>query len=133
MTLSYEWRGDFGDPEVAALHAGSFGPGGRDAWRERLERHALGWVCARDDGELVGFVVVAWDGGAHAFVLDTMVAPQARRQGIGARLVACATEQAEAAGCDWLHVDFEPHLRDFYLKAGGFAPTDAGVRSLRAP
>ncbi|WP_238011777.1 GNAT family N-acetyltransferase [Dactylosporangium sp. AC04546] len=130
MTLTYEWRGDFGDPEVAALHARSFDGDGRSDWRARLDRHALGWVCAREDGDLVGFVVVAWDGGAHAFILDTMVAPEARRRGIGARLVELAAEGARAAGCDWLHVDFEPHLRDFYLHAGGFTPTDAGLKSL---
>lgn len=38
-----------------------------------MNRHSLGWVCARFDGALVGFVNVAWDGAAHAFILDTVV------------------------------------------------------------
>ncbi|TDC74765.1 GNAT family N-acetyltransferase, partial [Streptomyces hainanensis] len=42
------------------------------------------------DGRLVGFVNVAWDGGAHAFLLDTVVASDHRRLGIAARLVAVA-------------------------------------------
>ena len=43
-------------------------------WRAQVERHSLGWVCATDGGgSLVGFVNVAWDGGVHAFVLDTLV------------------------------------------------------------
>jgi len=87
-------------------------------------------VCAREDGRLVGFVNVAWDGGVHAFVLDTVVAPAAGRRGIGTRLVAIATENARAAGCEWLHVDFEPHLRSFYFDACGFRPTDAGLIQL---
>jgi hypothetical protein len=33
----------------------------------------------------------------------------------------------DAAGCEWLHVDFEPELRRFYLDACGFRPTDAGL------
>ena len=79
---------------------------------------------------MIGFVNVAWDGGVHAFLLDTMVLRSEQRQGHAARMVALAVEQAKAAGCEWLHVDFEPHLRDFYLNACGFKPTDAGLIAL---
>ncbi|HEX2357413.1 MAG TPA: GNAT family N-acetyltransferase, partial [Micromonosporaceae bacterium] len=74
MTITYEWRGDFGNDEVNALHAEGFDhePLTYDWWAQ-VEGHSLGWVCARDGGELVGFVNVAWDGGSHAFVLDTLV------------------------------------------------------------
>ena len=78
-------------------------------------------------GELVGFVNVAWDGGVHAFILDTLAARSARREGIGTRLVEIATEHARAAGCEWLHVDFDDHLRAFYFDACGFTPTNAGL------
>ncbi|MGW2377511.1 MULTISPECIES: GNAT family N-acetyltransferase [Kitasatospora] len=133
MTIDYQWRGALTDPELDTLHAEGFGhpvePGGRLA---RLERHSLGWVTARRaaDGALVGFVNLAWDGGAHAFVLDTVVSPAAQRQGIATRLVAEAADGARAAGCAWLHVDFEPHLRAFYLEACGLRPTDAGLLAL---
>lgn len=79
------------------------------------------------DDRLVGFVNVAWDGDVHAFILDTLVSADHRRQGIGAELVAVAAREARAARCEWLHVDFEPHLRDFYFKACGFTSTDAGL------
>jgi ribosomal protein S18 acetylase RimI-like enzyme len=92
--------------------------------------HSLGWVVARDGAELVGFVNVAWDGGVHAFVLDTIVASSAGRSGIGTRLVDAAVARARAAGCEWLHVDFEDHLRDFYFGACGFEPTNAGLIKL---
>src|SRR5512132_2063768 len=76
---------------------------------------ALGWVVARDGNRLIGFVNVPWDGLAHAWLQDTMVAKHARHQGVGTALVAMAVEQARQAGCEWLHVDFEGHLRPFYL------------------
>jgi len=129
--ISYEWRGAVRNPELNALHAEGFGgPLRDDDWRAQLTGHSLGWVCARDNGQLVGFVNVAWDGGVHAFILDTLVAASARRQGIGTRLVAVAAEHARAAECEWLHVDFEEHLRSFYFDSCGFRPTDAGLIAL---
>ncbi|HEU0195122.1 MAG TPA: GNAT family N-acetyltransferase [Gaiellales bacterium] len=130
---AYEWRGSFTNAELNALHAEGFAHDLLDDdWRGQVERHSLGWVCARDPkgGRLVGFVNVAWDGGSHAFVLDTLVSAEVRRRGIGRRLVAIAADAARAAGCEWLHVDFERHLRPFYLGACGFVPTDAGLVDL---
>jgi GNAT superfamily N-acetyltransferase len=72
----------------------------------------------------------AWDGGAHAFSLDTMVAARMRRRGIGAGLVAVAVREARRAGCEWLHVDFEEHLRPFYLGGCRFTPSAAGLIAL---
>ena len=51
---------------------------------------------------------------------------------MGTQLVAAATEGARAAGCEWLHVDFDEHLREFYFDACGFTPTNAGLISLQA-
>jgi GNAT superfamily N-acetyltransferase len=125
--VRFEWRGPVDDTEIEALHAEGFGHEPVDGdWRARLDRHSLGWVCARDERGLVGFVTVAWDGGAHAFVLDTLTAARVRRQGIGVRLVAMAAEGARSAGCEWLHVDFDEGLEPFYLEACGFTPTPAG-------
>ena len=133
MAIRYEWRGAFQNRDVLALHAEAFdyppGSGEVDVWG-RVTRHSLGWVCARDGGRLVGFVNVAWDGAVHAFLLDTIVAPYAQRRGIGQELVRQATIGARAAGCDWLHVDFEPHLRAFYLEACGFRSPEAGLIGL---
>src|ERR1700704_5735652 len=97
-----------------ALHAAAFGHAPyRDHewdWRAQVERHSLGWVCARAGDDLVGFVNVAWDGLVHAFILDAAVEPSAQRQGIGSALVAAAVDASRTAGCEWLHVDFEHHL-----------------------
>jgi GNAT superfamily N-acetyltransferase len=131
MTITYEWRGEFGNAAVNALHAESFEHQVLEVdWLAQVRRHSLGWVCAHRDGELAGFVNVAWDGDAHAFILDTMVARAARHQGIGAELVAVAAREARGAGCEWLHVDFEDDLRAFYFDACGFKPTDAGLIAL---
>lgn len=127
-----EWRGAFTNDELNALHAEGFGHRLlHDDWLAQVQRHSLGWVCVRQSGRLAGFVNVAWDGGVHAFVLDTVVAEPLRRKGIARAMVAEAVRQAKAQGCEWLHVDFDPHLRDFYFDACGFRPTDAGVIQLR--
>ena len=132
MPITFDWRGAFKSGEVEALHAAAFGHDvAKDYdWEKQARDHSLGWVCAREDGELIGFVNVAWDGAAHAFILDTMVAGSAGRQGVGAKLVAIAVDQAREAGCEWLHVDFEDHLRSFYFDACGFTPTNAGLIQL---
>ena len=94
----------------------------------------MGWVTARlGDGSLIGFVNVAWDGGDHAFLLDTKTDPSHQRRGIGTALVAMAARRSREAGCEWLHVDFEAELRPFYLDACGFRRTDAGLVHLYEP
>jgi GNAT superfamily N-acetyltransferase len=131
VTFTYEWRGDFENTAVNALHAEGFDHEPlEDDWRTQVRHHSLGWVCAREGTELVGFVNVAWDGGVHAFVLDTMVGASVRRHGVGTELIAVAVAEARAAGCEWLHVDFDDHLRTFYFDACGFVPTNAGIISL---
>jgi GNAT superfamily N-acetyltransferase len=125
--IEYRWRGPVTDAEMVALVAAH---GGRAAagWWDQIRPHSLGWVSARQpDGALVGFVNVAWDGGDHAFLLDTKVATENQRQGIATALVGHAARHAKTAGCEWLHVDFEEHLARFYFDACGFRPTAAGL------
>jgi GNAT superfamily N-acetyltransferase len=130
--VRYEWRGSFSNQEVNALHAEAFEHRlFDDNWVDQLERLSLGWVIARDDDGLVGFVNVIWDGLVHAFIEDTAVALRARGRGIGTRLIEMAREHVAATGCEWLHVDFDDHLRSFYFDACGFTPTNAGLIRLR--
>jgi hypothetical protein len=44
--------------------------------------------------------------------------------------VATARDGALAAGCEWLHVDFDDNLRSFYIEACGFTPATAGLMAL---
>lgn len=108
----------------------------RAAWPDYVERdwapvleRSLTVVCAEREDELVGFVNVAWDGGVHAFLLDTTVHPTLRRRRLGTRLVRAAALASAARGVDWLHVDYEPHLDEFY-QGCGFVTTHAGLLRL---
>lgn len=122
----YEWRGAISDLEMVAL-VDSYGGNSEAGWWDRTRPHSLGWVVARAGDNIVGFVNVAWDGGDHAFLINTKVRGDMQRRGIGTALVRVATQHARDAGCEWLHVDFEPHLRAFYFDACPFRPTDAGL------
>ncbi len=125
--VAYRWRGPLTDAELVELVTAD---GGRAeaGWWDRIRPHSLGWVSARRaDGLLVGFVNVAWDGGDHAFLIDTKTHGLHQHEGIGTRLVQLAVQQAKAAGCEWLHVDFDAGLETFYFDACGFRPTAAGL------
>ncbi|MEV6495007.1 GNAT family N-acetyltransferase [Actinoplanes sp. NPDC051633] len=129
MTIELVVRFAVDDVELSALHARAFGgdPAVVAPWARRLDEHALTWIGAFQDGRLVGFVQVAWDGGPHAFLIDTAVDPGLQGRSVGTAVVKAAAEEARAAGCEWLHVDFEPHLQHFYLRTCGFRPTPAGL------
>jgi GNAT superfamily N-acetyltransferase len=131
----YEWRGTFTNEEVNALHAEAFETRLFDEtewnWVDITARHSLGWVTARNDGDLVGFVNVIWDGLVHAWIQDVMVAISVRHRGVGVALVNAARDGAREAGCEWLHVDFDDDLRRFYYDACGFQPSNAGLMSLQ--
>ncbi|MDF3835700.1 GNAT family N-acetyltransferase [Cupriavidus basilensis] len=90
---------------------------------------SLVYVCAFRATELIGYVNVAWDGRSHAFILDPTVHPRYRRQGIGQQLVLSAIAAAREHGVAWMHVDFEPHLREFYAQCG-FRASEAGIVNL---
>jgi ribosomal protein S18 acetylase RimI-like enzyme len=124
------------DVALSRLHRRGFGPDdaasapGMDRpWAARLERHSLTWVGAFVSGTLVGFVHAVWDGGGHAFLLDTVVDPAHQGRGVGRSLVRPITDEAFAAGCAWVHVDYTQELTGFYQNACGFRPTAAGLRS----
>lgn len=110
--LNALWQAAWSDPDM------------RD-FRPVLSR-SLAHVGAYRDERLIGFVNVAWDGGIHALLLDTCVHPAFRHRGVATALVKAAKDCAQARGAHWLHVDFEPHLAEFYRNCG-FVPTSAGV------
>jgi GNAT superfamily N-acetyltransferase len=105
-------------------------------WGDDLDQvlaHSFTWVTAHDEGSVVGFVHVAWDGGVHFFLLDPTVLPSYRHRGIGTRLVNEVVADCRGKG-DWMHVDaVEPLMTSFYLESCGFEATPAGVINLREP
>ena len=115
--------------ELNQLFADAWGNDEPTDFRPVLER-SLAYVCAYHATRLIGFVNLAWDGGVHAFLLDTTVHTKFQRRGIGRRLVEEATAVARERGLEWLHVDFEPHLQTFYDQCG-FKNTNAGLINLQ--
>jgi GNAT superfamily N-acetyltransferase len=116
----FEWRAEFPNRALNALHAEAFDHAVQDHdWLAQVRTHSLGWVCAFDADTLIGFVNVPWDGAQHAFIIDPVVLKRYARQGIGTALVALATEHARTAGCTWLHVEVDEPLRGFYFDACG--------------
>ncbi len=108
-----------------------------DAWPGHCTRdfqavltRNLGHVCAYAGDTLIGFVNIAWDGSLHAFLLDPTVRTDLRLRGIGKGLVSRACDLARKAGAKWLHVDYAPEHRRFYL-ACGFRETHAGLIDLQ--
>jgi hypothetical protein len=124
------WRGPLEEEEMldlVASHGGTPVPG----WWDRIRPHSLGWVTARlEDGSLVGFVNVVSDGGDHAFLLDAKTRGAFQRRQVATCVVTFAAEHARAAGCEWLHVDFDDGLAGFYFGACGFERTQAGLINL---
>lgn len=129
--IDVRWRHLVTDEEMVDLvlsHGGNPSPG----WWSQVSRHSLGWISARDAGGLlVGFVNVAWDGGDHAFLIDTKTRGGHQRRGIGREVVRLAVQNAREAGCEWLHVDFTAEHTRFHVDACGFVRTDAGLIHLR--
>jgi GNAT superfamily N-acetyltransferase len=131
---TYSWRGAFSNEEIHLLHAEAFETRLYDEsewdWVELCHRQSLGWVVARIERHLVGFVNVLWDGLVHAFLEDVMVAAPARGRDIGVSLVRRARDGARAAGCEFLHVGFSADLKPFYIDACGFTEVGGGLLHL---
>jgi GNAT superfamily N-acetyltransferase len=87
-------------------------------------------------GNVDGFVsIVVSPGSTTAWLVDLLVAPEARRRGIGRALLHAAAEQARAAGCKSVvgnHLD--PAGPGFVRAVGARESTDRNRRSvLRLP
>jgi ribosomal protein S18 acetylase RimI-like enzyme len=130
-TAELRSRFNVDDEVLSRLHDSAFGAAGPVLpWSDRLSRFSVSWVGAFDAAVLVGFVHAVWDGGHHAFLLDTAVDPSCQGRGIGRALVAQLIADVTEAGCEWMHVDYEPHLKHFYEDSCGFGPTAAGLLRL---
>jgi GNAT superfamily N-acetyltransferase len=127
-TITYRISPAVANDAMNALFAAAWPHHGWSDFTQVLSR-SLAYVCAYQHDRLIGFVNLAWDGGMHAFLLDTTVHPDFQRRGIGGELVARAAQAAREHGIAWLHVDYEPHLESFY-RGCGFRHTEAGLMRL---
>ena len=126
-----DWRGSFTSTEVNRLHAAAFNArlwsDDEWDWVAQVEGHSFGWVTARLDDELVGFCNVLTDGVAHTWLQDVIVDPARQRGGLGKAMIDLAIERAREAGCEWMHVDFDDDVADFYYRVCGFMKTNGGL------
>ncbi len=124
--IDYRISPPLGDTLLNRLYAEVW-PEHQDRSFEPVLERSVTYVGAFNaEDQLVGFVYVAWDGGAHAFLLEPSVLPRYRGRGIGTELIRRAAREAADAGARWLHVDFSPDLERFYT-ASGFRPTHGGL------
>jgi GNAT superfamily N-acetyltransferase len=130
-TISYRINPPLTDSDLNALFARSW-PNYQPRKFGPILEQSLAFVGAYADERLVGFVNTATDGGAHAFLLDPTVDPDFRGRGIGVAMVGMVVDLARVAGCEWLHVDYEPELASFYSRVG-FRETTAGLMRLAGP
>ena len=86
MNITYKTNPPLTSADLNALFsAGRHAPETSD-WQPVLD-HSLVYLCAYDGERLIGFANVAWDGRAHAFLLDPRVHPDLRHNRIGTQLV----------------------------------------------
>lgn len=130
------WRGPFTSSEANRLHAAAFNArlysDEEWDWVTQVEGHSFGWVTARAGAgaDLVGFCNVISDGVAHVWLQDVIVDPDRQRSGIGKAMVDLAIDRAREAGHEWMHVDFDDDVADFYYQTCGFTKTNGGLRYL---
>jgi GNAT superfamily N-acetyltransferase len=80
---------------------------------------AAGRTRVTTDGRdrILGFAtLVSIEGGLE--LEDLFVDPEARRQGVGTRLVLDAVTRAASAGVPWIEVTANRHAAEFYASAG---------------
>jgi RimJ/RimL family protein N-acetyltransferase len=93
-------------------------------WRQSfLESDAGAMFVAEQDGSIVGSASVTWAGRCGSGVLDLgmTVAPERRREGIGARLLEGCIEFARSAGAHKITLQVWPHneaARSLYRRYG---------------
>jgi len=130
-----EWKCEFNDTEVNELHAEAFNTrvftNEESPWNHLAEHHSWGWVVARSDGgAITGFINVLSDGHTHAWVQDVMVAAASQRKGLGVQMIHEVRNRAQAAGLEWLHVDFDDEHEGFYIDACDLTPAKASLTDL---
>jgi ribosomal protein S18 acetylase RimI-like enzyme len=103
-----------------------------DGLRTLLARDPGALLVAELDGELVGSVIVGWDGWRGSFY-RLAVAPERRRAGLARKLIEAGEARLRQLGATRVHVivaaDEEPALR--FWDAVGFALQPDQLRLVR--
>ena len=139
MSVELKVRFPVNDTELSVLHQRAFSPDRPETdaairpWADRLERHSLTWVGAFSSGRLVGFVHAVWDGGTHAFILDTMVHPDFQRLGIGRDLVRAVIGRGVQGGLRLGARRLRARVRDLLRARLRLPPHPSGLRHAPEP
>ncbi len=96
---------------------------------ERLaESVARAWyaVCARSSGKVVGTGLILSDGVLHALIVDVIVLPEMRGQGIGTEIMKRLVAHCREAGVLQIQLFSARGKRPFYERLGFVARPDDG-------
>lgn len=96
-------RGDLG--QVVAIEAASFtAPWSRETFERLLLRDTAGMVVAEEEGRVVGYAVF-WVVGREAELGNLAVHPEARRRGVGRRLIRRVRGEARRLGVQAIYLE----------------------------
>ena len=124
--ISYRLLHDPPEEELIALyrHAGWIGPQDTPDRIRRLIRGSFLFCCAFDEaGRLIGSMRTLSDGVSDAYLLDLVVDPAYRRQGIGKEILHRLSAHLRSLGVDWIVLAGAPGTEPFY-RATGFRIMD---------
>ena len=99
LMLRYCLKSPLTNEALNALFAASW-PEHRLRDFQPILSRSLVFISAFQAEQLAGFVNMAWDGSVHAFLLDTTVHTDVRKQGVGSELVRNAVETAREHGIE---------------------------------
>ena len=122
----YSITKDLPRADVLALYrdAGWFGPSDPTPELDAMIANSFAVSAAFDPaGRLVGMARALSDGVSDAYILDVVVAPEFRSQGIGRPIVKRLADHLASFGIDWIVCIGVPGTEAFY-RAAGAAPMD---------
>lgn len=119
--ISYRLFRDPPEEELVALYkaAGWIGKGDTPERIRRLIRGSFIFCGAFDEaGHLIGSMRALSDGVSDAYLLDLVVDPAYRRQGIGREILHRLSAHLRSLGVDWIVLAGAPGTEPFYSSTG---------------
>ena len=124
--LRYSITKDLPRADALALYraVGWFGPSDPAPELDAMIANSFAVSAAFDPaGRLVGMARALSDGVSDAYILDVVVDPAHRSQGVGREIVKRLTDHLASFGIDWIVCVGVPGTESFY-RAAGAAPMD---------
>lgn len=106
--------------EVVELRAQSGWDHDTEEWETCLEQNLLNVSARKENGEVIGVGFLSGNQ-RHADIVDLVVHPDYRRQGIGRKIFRLLTTNALDQGIQYLGLTYSsasPWLKDFYASEG---------------